>query len=264
MGLAPSLCRRTGLRASPRPHASPGEEPGEDAPRGLHARRLRFHHRPARARGAALRILLPPLDELPRVRLLLCPLAPGPRADRGGRPDPRRRDAPSTGAREEVRELALTHGSATREGVGRAPLPGAWASSWQECRIQARGGLIGRRYPWGDDPPTRETCDFERFDEFSILPARTFPPNAYGLYAMSGSVWEWCADDYDALAYRRYLAPKGDHVREKVIRGGSWADGAEAVTVSFRASLPAGSWRQGCGPPSPNVGFRLCRVERAR
>ncbi|HEX2314906.1 MAG TPA: SUMF1/EgtB/PvdO family nonheme iron enzyme [Thermomonospora sp.] len=103
-------------------------------------------------------------------------------------------------------------------------------AEWEKA---ARGGLIGRRHPWGDEPPTPDRCDFGRFDAFSILPMRSLPPNGYGLYAMTGSVWEWTSSWYDAHSYREGPAATGE---ERVLRGGSWADCAEVVTVSFRMS----------------------------
>lgn len=144
-------------------------------------------------------------------------------------------------------------------------------AEWERA---ARGGLADRRYPWGDEPPTPERCDFWRFDEFSVKPMRAFPPNDYGLYGMAGSVWEWTADWYDAEYYRHSprRSPTGpDTGRERVIRGGSWADCAEAVSVSFRMSSPVKSFRRSSpanrdreddGPfwrKNPNVGLRLCR-----
>lgn len=147
----------------------------------------------------------------------------------------------------------------TRDVLYRLPTEAEWERA-------ARGGLIGCKYPWGDKPPTGDRCDFDRFDEFSILPMRRFLPNGYGLYAMSGCVWEWTSDWYDVQYYAEAgeTDPKGPSAgREKVLRGGSWADCVETVTVSFRMSRLANSWRQGNwgGHFAPNIGFRICRVE---
>jgi formylglycine-generating enzyme required for sulfatase activity len=137
-------------------------------------------------------------------------------------------------------------------------------AEWEKA---ARGGLIDRRYPWGDGPPTPDRCDCDRFEQFSILPMRRFPPNGYGLYAMSGSVWEWTRDWYDGASYADSppANPSGpDTGSEKVMRGGSWADCPEVLRVSFRASYPADTQidqpRGMSG--TPNIGFRLCRSER--
>ncbi len=137
-------------------------------------------------------------------------------------------------------------------------------AEWEKA---ARGGLINCIYAWGNEPPTEERCDFNRFDHFSILPMRRFPPYGYGLYAMNGCVWEWVTDWYDALYYREspLLNPKGpENGVEKVLRGGSWSDCAEVVTVSFRMSRLAGNWREvnWGGHFAPNIGFRLCRIAR--
>ena len=129
-------------------------------------------------------------------------------------------------------------------------------AQWEKA---ARGGLIRKTYPWGNEPPTDQTCDFNRFKDFSIRPMKTFPPNAYGLYGMSGSVWEWTSDWYDAQYYGESPStnpPGPAEGKFRVVRGGSWADCAEAVTVSFRMTLSEE------GPPwagNPNIGFRVCR-----
>ncbi|MBC6460200.1 formylglycine-generating enzyme family protein [Actinomadura sp. HBU206391] len=137
-------------------------------------------------------------------------------------------------------------------------------AEWERA---ARGGLAGCRYPWGDVPPNAELCDFDRFNDFSILPTHRLPPNGYGLYAMAGSVWEWTSDWYDADYYRTSPGsnPTGPSTgTERVLRGGSWADCADAVTASFRMSRPAVTWRDGewGGHMTPNIGFRLCRKRR--
>src|SRR4051812_27494014 len=103
----------------------------------------------------------------------------------------------------------------------------------------ARGGLIGARYGWGDDPPGEANCDFDNFHAFTIRPAKQLPANGYGLYAMNGGVWEWTADWYDREHYRESPShdPRGpDGGQEKVLRGGSWADCAGTVTNTYRIS----------------------------
>jgi formylglycine-generating enzyme required for sulfatase activity len=136
-------------------------------------------------------------------------------------------------------------------------------AQWEKA---ARGGRIGARHTWGDEPPSPANCDFDRFREFSIQPMRHFAPNGYGLFAMNGGVWEWTNDWYDRDYYRHSpdADPDGPETgEERVLRGGSWADCAAAVTVTFRMSRGSSSWREGRWGVrrAPNIGFRLCRVE---
>jgi hypothetical protein len=135
---------------------------------------------------------------------------------------------------------------------GRYSLP--TETQWEKA---ARGGLIGCRYPWGNEPPTAVTCDSGRFEPFVIQPGRTFAPNGYGLYAMSGSVWEWTSDYYSPRYNREGTG------KDRVLRGGSWADPANVITVSFRMPRDDGP-RTPSSPTyiAPNIGFRLCRQER--
>ncbi|AUX24584.1 uncharacterized protein SOCEGT47_051230 [Sorangium cellulosum] len=129
-------------------------------------------------------------------------------------------------------------------------------AEWEKA---ARGGLVGRPYPWGDAPPSPARCDFDRFEELSIRPPRSVPPNGYGLFGMSGGVREWTGDGYDARYYAE--SPRADPggpavARQRVLRGGSWADCAWAVRVSFRMGSPPDL------RGDPTIGFRLCRVAR--
>lgn len=129
-------------------------------------------------------------------------------------------------------------------------------AEWEKA---ARGGLVSKRYAWGDEMPDATRCDCNRFEwPFFIHPSRTFPPNGYGLYAACGGVWEWTNDWYDPGYYEKspVANPAGPlKGTERVLRGGSWADCPDAVTTSFRFALPPNhGW-------SPNTGFRIVRVK---
>ena len=129
-------------------------------------------------------------------------------------------------------------------------------AQWEKA---ARGGLVGKRFAWGDAAPTPATCDFDRMGDFRLLDPRTLPANGYGLFGMCGGVSEWTADRYDALAYAHAArgepaGPTSATVQARVLRGGGWTDCADAVTVSYRSS------RSPEAPGSPTIGFRLVRV----
>ena len=75
-----------------------------------------------------------------------------------------------------------------------------------EWEFAARGGLAQKTYAWGDEltPNGEHRCniwqgEFPRHNTeedgyAGTAPARSFPPNGYGLHNVSGNVWEWTSD----------------------------------------------------------------------
>ena len=97
-----------------------------------------------------------------------------------------------------------------------------------EWEYAARGGLVDKIYSWGDDESVaRDYANCEgiggkdKWDQ-STAPVGSLKPNGYGLFDMSGNVWEWCQDWYDG----------GKDIR--VLRGGSWANGTNRLHVPYR------------------------------
>ena len=65
-------------------------------------------------------------------------------------------------------------------------------AEWERA---ARGGLMGKNYPWGDEINQDKASYGQKFG--APKPAGTYPANAFGLYDMSGNVWEWVLDAYN-------------------------------------------------------------------
>ena len=117
----------------------------------------------------------------------------------------------------------------------------AWAGGRLPSEVEwehaAKGGLEAARFPWGDDEPDDQAlfCNIWRGDFphrntaadgwIGTAPVDAFAPNGFGLFNMSGNVWEWCADPFrvrslSAAAKQRNRAATAE--RERVIKGGSY------------------------------------------
>ena len=78
-------------------------------------------------------------------------------------------------------------------------------------------------------------------------------PNAWGIFDMSGNVWEWCWDWHADYPSSKQIDPKGAEMGEfRVIRGGAYNGGDWLTQVGYRNGLAPTYNRL-------NLGMRLCR-----
>lgn len=139
-----------------------------------------------------------------------------------------------------------------------------------EFEFAARGGLAGKKYAWGDElkPNGKPVANWWQgtFPTKNIVedgflgraPVKSFPANGYGLYDMTGNVWEWCTDRFDEDYYRSSPKqdPKGpEKGDERVIRGGSFLC-AENYCSNYRV---AGRSHSEPDTGLNNLGFRCVR-----
>jgi formylglycine-generating enzyme len=150
-----------------------------------------------------------------------------------------------------------------------------------EWEFAARGGLAGKHFAWGDSfvPAGRWMANTHQ-GEFpnqntaadgyaGVAPVGSFPANGYGLYDMSGNVWQWTSDWYRPDYYAQISGsvarnPRGPAtssdplepgVKKRVQRGGSFL-----CTEQYCTRYLVGS--RGKGEPSSasnHIGFRCVK-----
>jgi formylglycine-generating enzyme required for sulfatase activity len=108
---------------------------------------------------------------------------------------------------------------------------GAALSVPSEAQWEKAGrGLDGRSYPWGDQPPDTQRCNFNRLVGEVTPPGRYSPAgdSPFGCQDMAGNIWEWVSDHYNEQEYAQRAAgqvidpPGAASGKLLVLRGGSW------------------------------------------
>ncbi|MGH3137417.1 MAG: formylglycine-generating enzyme family protein [Gaiellaceae bacterium] len=150
-----------------------------------------------------------------------------------------------------------------------------------EWELAARGGLEGTAFAWGDEhfPGGKAIANtwqgefpwqnLELDGHEGTSPVGSFPPNGYGLYDMTGNVWEWTCDRFtqrEADAVRSpCCAPSnpsagqpGEPIPRRVIKGGSHLC-APNYCLRYR---PAARQAQAIDSSTTHLGFR-CVVRAA-
>ena len=118
-----------------------------------------------------------------------------------------------------------------------------------EWEYAARGGIPSGTYPWGSPYLLNDrACFLANFKplrgDYAVdqavytVEAKSYYPNDYNLYNMSGNVAEWTNSSYNSESYE-YVASLNPNMsfpneKRKVVRGGSWKDVAYFLRVSSR------------------------------
>jgi formylglycine-generating enzyme required for sulfatase activity len=137
-----------------------------------------------------------------------------------------------------------------------------------EWEYVCRAGTNTRFY-WGDDPDYSQIGNYAWYKDNTSGVAESYAhvvglklPNAWGLFDMSGNVWEWCEDDWQASYYGADRPDDGSawvgspRIAVRMFRGGSWGNTAH---YSRSASRNSASSPYFANERRVSFGFRIVR-----
>ena len=112
-----------------------------------------------------------------------------------------------------------------------------------EWEYAARGGKKSLGYKYSGSDIAGVVARYEGNSGSKTHDVKTKQANELGIYDMSGNVWEWCQDWYGSYNSGSQTNPTGPSSgSNRVVRGGSWGNGARGCRVSGRGSdNPGGS-----------------------
>lgn len=155
-------------------------------------------------------------------------------------------------------------------------------AEWEKA---SRGSFTGKRFPWGTDSIDHSYANYTStlYDPFEgdsnatygeslhpdvtssdpyTLPVSYFPANGYGLYNMSGNVWEWCWERYSSSSYGISIKDPVEwgstYYDHRIVRGGAAKTRASELRCAYReASSPDSLYSD--YSDMKDIGFRLVR-----
>ena len=136
----------------------------------------------------------------------------------------------------------------------RLPTEAEWEYAYRAGTTTAFHGMPGYLNGTNDDNQLGTIAWFGSNSGNQTRPVAGKAANGFGLYDMSGNVWEWCQDWYGTYASGAQTNPTGPGSGSyRVVRGGSWANFSYLCRASYRGSY------------SPDIrvryaGFRVART----
>ncbi len=143
-----------------------------------------------------------------------------------------------------------------------------------EWEYAAGNGWKHTKYSWGNDGPCgkkggniadesakKEFKHWTIFDGFEdgyiyTAPVGSYSPNDFGLYDMTGNVWEWCNDWYSGDFYKKSSVNNPENTEPqsgRVLRGGSWS----SLPFYCRVAGRSNGWPH---DRTSFMGFRIIRM----